>query len=147
MELQQTFRQGDGARNRELVDLARAAGIPLVATNDVRYHVPARARLQQALAAARRNTTLDGALPVLHPNAHCCLKPPDAMAQLFPEYPEAIANTGRIAAQCRFNLHTDLGYTLPAPQLPAGQTPDGYLRRLCAGGRPAALRPDDRGGA
>ena len=131
VELQRTFRQGDGIRNRELVELAQAAGIPLVATNDVRYHVPARARLQQALAAARRNTTLDGALPFLHPNDHCYLKPPSAMAQLFPEYPEAIVNTARIAAQCRFNLHTDLGYTLPAPRLPAGQTPDGYLRRLC----------------
>ena len=131
VELQQTFLQGDGARNQTLAVLARELAVPLVATNDVRYHVPERARLQQALAAARRNTTLDGALPFLHPNAHCCLKPPNAMAQLFRDYPEAIANTVRIAAQCRFNLHTDLGYTLPAPQLPEGQTPDAYLRRLC----------------
>ena len=140
VELQRTFREGDGARTRELVALARETGIPLVATNDVRYHVPARARLQQALAAARHNTTLDQALPFLHPNAHCSLKPPAAMAQLFQDYPEAIANTVRIAAQCRFNLHTDLGYTLPAPQVPANHTPASYLRRLC---EEAALRRYD----
>ena len=140
VELQRTFLQGDGARNRVLADLARAAEIPLVATNDVRYHVPARARLQQALTAARRNTTLDQALPFLHPNDHCCLKPPAAMAQLFREEPAAIANTVRIAAQCRFNLGTDLGYTLPQPQVPAGHTPASYLRRLC---EEAALRRYD----
>ena len=131
VELQHTLRQGDGARTRALAALARETGMPLVATNDVRYHAPERARLQQALAAARRNTTLDRALPFLHPNDHCWLKPPAAMAHLFRDYPEAIANTVRIAAQCRFNLHTDLGYTLPAPRVPAGQTPAGYLRRLC----------------
>ena len=141
VELQRTFLQGDHARNHALVELARAVDIPLVATNDVRYHVPERARLQQALAAARRNTTLDQALPVLHPNAHCWLKPPAAMAQLFHDFPDAIANTVRIAAQCRFNLGTDLGYTLPQPPVPAGQTPESYLRRLC---EEAAVRRDGR---
>ena len=131
VELQQTLRQGDGARTRTLAALAREMAVPLVATNDVRYHAPERARLQQALAAARRNTTLDQALPFLHPNDHCYPKPPAAMARLFRDYPEAIANTVRIAAQCRFNLGTELGDTLPAPQVPAGQTPASYLRRLC----------------
>ena len=131
VELQQNFLQGDTARNRELAELAREAGIELVASNDVLYHDRERYRLQHALAAARRNTTIDRALPFIKPNDQLALKPAAEMARLFREYPEAIANTARIAELCRFNLSTDLGYTLPDPQVPSGHTPESYLRRLC----------------
>ena len=59
VELQHNFIRGDTPRNRELAKLAHGAGIPLVATNDVHYHCPERYRLQHALAAARRNTTIE----------------------------------------------------------------------------------------
>ena len=131
VELQQNLLQGDTTRNRELAELAREAGAPLVATNDVRYHDPARYRLQHALAAARRNATIDRALPFIRPNDHFSLKPPEEMARLFSDYPGAVANTLRIAEQCRFNLSTDLGYRLPEPPVPAGHTPESYLRQLC----------------
>ena len=137
VELQQNFLQSDAGRNRELVSLAARAGAPVVATNDVHYHCPERHRLQQALVAARHNTTIDQALPYIHPNRHLCLKPPAQMERLFRQYPEAVANTVRIAEQCRFNLSSDLGYTLPEPDVPAGYTPDSYLQRLC---REAAQR-------
>ena len=134
VELQRNFLQGDADRNRELVGLATQAGVPLVATNDVHYHCADRYRLQHALVAARHNTTLDQALPFIHPNRHLCLKPAHRMEQLFEDYPEAVANTGRIAAACRFNLSADLGYTLPEPDVPAGYTPASYLERLCREG-------------
>ena len=134
VELQRNFLQGDAARNRELVGLAAQAAVPLVATNDVHYHCPDRYRLQHALVAARHNTTLDQALPFIHPNRHLCLKPAHRMEQLFEDYPEALANTRRIAAACRFNLSADLGYTLPEPDVPAGYTPASYLERLCREG-------------
>ena len=137
VELQQNFLQGDAGRNRELVSLAARAGASVVATNDVHYHCPERHRLQHALVAARHNTTIDQALPYIHPNRHLCLKSPQRMAQLFRDWPEAVANTRRIAEECRFNLSADLGYTLPEPDVPAGYTPDSYLQRLC---REAAVR-------
>ena len=137
VELQQNFLQGDTPRNRESAALARDAGLGVVASNDVLYHCPERHRLQHALAAARRNLTIEEALPYLRPNNHLCLKPPAQMEQLFRQYPEAVANTVRIAEQCGFNLSSDLGYTLPEAEVPAGYTPDSYLRRLC---REAAQR-------
>ncbi len=131
VELQQNFLQGDTVRNHELADLAQEVGLPLVATNDVLYHDRKRYRLQHALAAAKRNTTIDRALPFIQPNAHLSLKAPEEMACLFHDYPEAIENTLRIANLCRFNLSTDLGYTLPAPSVPTGNSPETYLRQLC----------------
>ena len=134
VELQQNFLQGDAGRNRELASLAAQAGASLVATNDVHYHEPDRYRLQHALVAAKHNTTMDQALPFIHPNHHLCLKSPQKMAQLFEEYPEAVANSRRIAGECRFNLSADLGYTLPEPDVPPDHTPDSYLQRLCREG-------------
>ena len=131
VELQQNFLQGDTMRNRRLASIAHDAGIPLVATNDVHYHAPERYRLQNALVAARLNTTIDQALPHLRPNHHLYLKPPSVMVRLFADYPEAVANTLRIAVRCTFDLSTDLGYTLPEPALPQGYTAEGYLKRLC----------------
>ena len=131
VELQQNFVQGDTRRNRELAGLAREMGAPLVATNDVHYHVPARYRLQHALVAARHNTTIEQALPFIRPNHHLCLKSPARMEALFKGYPEAVANTVRIGDQCAFNLATGLDYSLPRADVPQGYTPEGYLRQLC----------------
>ena len=131
VELQQNFLKGDTARNRELAELARSAGVPLAASNDVHYHSRDRYRLQHALAAAKRNITIEQALPFIKPNDHLCLKHPDRMKEIFRRYPEAVANTGRIAERCEFNLATGLGYSLPECAVPQGYTADGYLRRLC----------------
>ena len=131
VELQQNFLQGDTRRNRELARLADDMHVPVVATNDVHYHAAERCRLQHALVAARRNTTIDRALPFIRPNHHLHLKSPAQMQRLFRERPDAVANTRRIAERCAFNLSSDLGYTLPDPQVPEGYTPQGFLRRLC----------------
>ena len=76
LELQQNFLQGDAKRNRDLAALADRAGAPLVANNDVHYHVPERYRLQHALVAASHNTTIDQALRYIQPNHHLYQKPP-----------------------------------------------------------------------
>ncbi len=131
VELQQNFLRGDTKRNGELARLADEAGVPVVATNDVLYHAPERYRLQHALEAAKRNITIDQALPHLKPNHHLHLKSHARMESLFKDFPDAIANTVRIAAQCTFDLSTDLGYTLPDPAVPEGFTLTQYLRTLC----------------
>ena len=137
VELQQNFLKGDTGRNRALAEIARETGVPVVAANDVHYHSSERYRLQHALVAAKRNTTIDQVLPFIRPNHHFTLKPRAQMDRLFRDCPEAIANTLYIAEQCSFNLSTGLGYTLPEPAVPEGYTTESYLRRLCS---EAALR-------
>ncbi len=81
------------------------------------------------LVAAKHNTTLDQALRHIQPNCEFYLKSPAQMAELFPDVPEAMRNTQRIAERCTFNLDIDLGYTLPEPLVPEGSRP----RRICVG--------------
>ena len=131
VELQRNLLHGDTDRNRKLVRIAHEIGVPVVATNDVHYHRPERSRLQDALVAARLNTTIDQALPHLRPNHHFHLKSHDQMERLFAEWPEAVSNTLRVAERCEFDLSTDLGYTLPDPAVPEGYTVQSYLQRLC----------------
>ena len=137
VELQRNFLRGDRERNQALTALAHEVGTPVVATGDVLYHEPSRYRLQHALVAAKHNTTLDQALRHIQPNCEFYLKSPAQMEELFPDVPEAVRNTQRIAERCQFNLDIDLGYKLPEPLVPEGYTPETYLRRLC---EEAALR-------
>ena len=131
VELQRNFLEGDTQRNRDLAALAGDAGASVIATNDVHYHVPERCRLQHALVAAARNTTIDQALRYIRPNHHLCLKPPADMERLFRHCPEAVANARRVAETCMFHLSADLGYKLPDADVPQGYTPGSYLQQLC----------------
>ncbi|MEZ4496794.1 MAG: hypothetical protein R2845_08480 [Thermomicrobiales bacterium] len=59
---------------------------------------------------------------------------PEEMARRYRRYPEAIANTGRIAERCKaFDLNLDLGYTFPDYPCEPGETPDDALARICSG--------------
>jgi len=88
-------------RSAEIADLAR---VPLVATNDVQYHIPERRVLQDILTCIRESCTIDQAGLRLTANAERYLKPPEEMARLFESYPEAIAQTIEITDACAFSL-------------------------------------------
>lgn len=130
VELQQTMMFGDTRRNHELVRLARKVGAPLVCSNNVFYHVPERFKLQNALTAIKRNSTLSEVIDDLELSGECYLKTAEQMVRLFRWCPGAVENTVRIAEACEFDLTKDLGYRLPTPPVPDGYTPETYLRRL-----------------
>ncbi len=114
VELQENRVRGDGARNRALGRLADRLGIPVVATGNVHYHRPHRARLQDVLVAIRHRTTLDASHRVRRPNGCFHLASPEEMAARFASREDALAHTLRIAERCRaFDLTADLGYAFP----------------------------------
>ena len=131
VELQRNFLDGEARRNRRLIALARETGARLVATNGVLYHASERYRLQHALVAIRHNSTIDQSLRHILPNDQCHLKSSAEMEAMLADCPEAVSNTVEIAERCGFDLSSDLGYTLPEPDVPEGYTPQTYLQRLC----------------
>ena len=123
------YRGDDAARLARLARLAERAGAPLVATNDVHYHVPGRRPLQDVLTCIREGCTIDEAGFRRFANAERFLKGPAEMARLFADYPEAVARTVEIAGRCAFGLD-ELRYEYPDETAEDGTTPQTRLERL-----------------
>ncbi len=116
IELQRPFLRDDRARNRRLAGLGQRLGVRCIATGNVHAHSLARAPLQDAFVAVRLHTTLDASEPQRRGNFSHVLASPEAMAARFPEFPEAVAETARLADSLRFDLSSDLGYRYPGAE-------------------------------
>ncbi|MBF0394777.1 MAG: error-prone DNA polymerase, partial [Alphaproteobacteria bacterium] len=126
----QCLLRGDDAKRLHLLaGLAAECGTPLVATNDVHAHAPARRPLMDVLTCIREHCTIDAAGWRLEANAERHLKPPAEMARLFAAHPEAVARTVAIAERCRFSLD-ELRYEYPVESA----SPQADLERLTAQG-------------
>lgn len=108
------------------IQLAQRTRTPLVASNHVRFHHPARKPLSDVLTAIREGCTVAEAGELLLPNAERYLKSPAAMRELFALCPAAIRRTVEIADRCQFNLD-ELRYDYPEEFAPRGLTPIEYL--------------------
>jgi len=117
------------AEGRYAAALAEAAGVPVVATGDVRCARPEDHRTLDALACLRAKTSLDRAGRLLSPNAERALRPPADTARRFADRPAWVRATRAVAERCAFGL-ADLGYRFPTFPTPPGVTQHGWLRRL-----------------
>jgi error-prone DNA polymerase len=113
----------------QLMQLARRARVPLIATNSVHYHDPSRRPLQEVLTAIRHRTTVAELGTLRAPNAERHLKSPSEMAELFSRCPSAMAHSLQLADRCRFSLD-ELRYEYPEELCPPGVSPAEHLARL-----------------
>jgi error-prone DNA polymerase len=128
VELQRPYWRHDRARNRWLAQVASRLGVPCVATGNVHSHNLRRARLQDAFVAIGLGQTLEESEPRRRGNRSSALVSPWEMAARFAEYPEAVAETVRLAERLQFDLTTELGYRHPRQ---GDRTADDELARLC----------------
>ena len=129
VELQRHFIRGEERINRELISLARANGLPLIATNGVQYAKPYGREVLDVFTCIREHTHLDAAGKLLTQNAERYLKSDRQMRELFRDLPETIENTSRLADRLTFSLE-NLGYEFPEYPVPAGHTMDSFLRTI-----------------
>jgi len=140
VELQRHLMRDEEAENVALTGLARAFGVPVIATNDVRFAEPADRPLFDVLTCVRHHTTLDAAGRKLARNAERYLKSADTMAQLFGDRPDALAGTAALAARLEYTM-ADLGYRFPTYRVPAGETEMSFLRHITEAGARDRYRP------
>ncbi|MBM4398017.1 MAG: error-prone DNA polymerase, partial [Deltaproteobacteria bacterium] len=136
-------RHGDRAEehsNRLLRDLAAAFRLPVIATNDVRYHSADRGRVHDVLAAIREHVTLDAAGRRLAPAHRLHLDTPAGMAARFADDPGPIRETARLAERlaCSFD---GTGYSFPRFPAPPGETEFSLLHDLVHRGVRERYRP------
>ena len=124
------YHRGDEPRRLGLLaELGEEIGAPLVAVNDVFYHVPERRPLADVLTCVREKCTMAEAGLRLSVNAERHLKSPAEMARLFARFPDAIARTIEIAKACSFSLG-ELQYEYPDEPVPPGKTAQQHLEDL-----------------
>ncbi len=122
-------RPRDAQRIQDLADMACAARVPTVATNDVLFHVPERRVLQDVLTCIREHCTIDAVGFRRNRFADRYLKQPQEMARLFARHPDAVARSEEIATRCQFNLD-ELQYQYPEEACIPGLTPQQALEKL-----------------
>ncbi len=119
--------------NRELIAIGRELDIPLVATNDVHYVRAEDYKAQDILLCIQTNAVLHDSKRMTMGGQTFYLRSAQEMADLFADVPQALENTLRIAQCCQVDLDAH-EYRLPPFEVPAGYTPQSYLRHLCGEG-------------
>jgi len=121
----------DDAEVPARVAFAERIGVPVVATNDVRFHVASRRRLHDVMTCARLHCTIDDAGTRLLPNSERHLQPLDVMAARFGTLPEAIARSEAVALRATESFSLDrVRYKPPGDVCPAGVDENDRLRSL-----------------
>jgi DNA polymerase-3 subunit alpha len=116
--------------NDALIALSKKTGIPLVATNDSHYLRKDDAEAQDILMLINTGADINDKERLSMLGGDFSLRSGEDMAEAFKDTPEAIENTGKIAAAC--NLELKLGeFKLPFFDVPQGKTAGSYLRELC----------------
>ncbi|MCR1905534.1 DNA polymerase III subunit alpha [Intestinimonas butyriciproducens] len=134
LELQDHSLPEDPQIVQGLLRLHEDTGIPLVATNDAHYLSRADAVTQDVLMCIQMGKTVDDPGRMKFETEEFYVKSEAEMRALFPQCPEAIENTQRVADLC--NVEFEFGtYHLPEFKLPEGYTDrDAYFERLCLDG-------------
>ena len=131
LEIQDHNLPEDAEVVRGIVRIHQETGIPLVATNDAHYTRREDAAMQDTLMCIQMGRTVDDPGRMKFETEEFYIKSEEEMARLFPDWPEAIENTAKVAEKC--NLEFEFGkYHLPEFKLPEGWTdPDAYFEHLC----------------
>ncbi len=127
LEITRTQREGEDAFNAFALHAAASRGLPLIASNDVRFLDREGYDAHEARVCISTGRVLDDPKRPREYSAEQYLKSPDEMATLFADVPDAIDNTYALAQRC--NLELTLGqYALPAYPVPSNETLDSWIR-------------------
>ena len=134
LELQDHGLQDDPAVIAGLARIHEETGIPLVCTNDAHYLEKKDARTQDILMCIQTGKVEDDPSRMRFETEEFYVKSEAEMAALFPQYPEALENTQKIADMCQVDFEFGVHH-LPEFHLPEGESdPDAYFEKLCRQG-------------
>ena len=119
--------------NGGLPAIARDLGLPLICTNDVHYLREADAHPHDVLLCIGTGKAFSDPKRLRYDAKQFFLKTAAEMAEVFKDFPDALANTVRIAERCHVTLEEGKNY-LPNFDVPPGFTLDGYFEHVAREG-------------
>ncbi len=128
VELQRHHEREEEWRNQAALRIARSMGLPVIATNGVRYATAYDREILDLFTAIRNHIELDRAGRLLAINNQRYLRPAQEMMNLFRDIPGAVENTVELSSRLQFAL-VDLGYEFPRYPVPSGDSMDSFLRK------------------
>ena len=148
LELIRTGREQEAELIEQSVDLALARGVPVVATNDVRFLAREDFEAHEVRVCIHEGRTLDDPRRPRAYSEEQYLRTPAEMAELFADCPEALENSVEIAKRCNLELELGKNY-LPDFPVPAGMTVDDHFYAQAHDGLDRrferSILPSDRG--
>jgi len=138
LELHRTGRPEEENYLHAAVELAQAAELPVVATNDVRFLKTEDFEAHEARVCIHDGRTLDDPRRPKNYSEQQYLRSPEEMAELFADIPEALENTVEIAKRCNVELTLGKNF-LPDFPIPEGLTEAEYFRQESQQGLEARL--------
>ncbi|MGR4894518.1 DNA polymerase III subunit alpha [Stenotrophomonas sp. LARHCG68] len=133
LELTRTQREGEEAFNQFALMAAGQRGLPVVATNDVRFLSPEDFDAHEARVCISTGRVLDDPKRPREYSREQYLKTPEQMCELFADIPDAIDNTLALAQRC--NVEMRLGtYFLPNYPVPDDETLDTWIQKMSRDG-------------
>jgi DNA polymerase-3 subunit alpha len=131
VELQRLGHAGEERYIEAAVALAGQLGMPVVATNDVRFLAAEDFEAHEARVCIQDGTLLADPARKRRYTREQYLRTPAEMHELFADLPEAVLNSVAIARRCSLILR--LGeMRLPQYPVPAGATAEDHIRDLAA---------------
>jgi error-prone DNA polymerase len=128
VELQRHHEREEEWRNQAALRIARSMGLPVIATNGVRYATAYDREILDLFTAIRNHIELDRAGRLLAINNQRYLRPAQEMMNLFRDIPGAVENTVELSSRLQFAL-VDLGYEFPRYPVSSGDSMDSFLRK------------------
>ncbi len=131
--LERLGRENESLMEHGLLELAVGSGVPVLATNDVRFLDQTEYFAHEARVCINQSRLLDDKRRAREYVDQQYLKSAQEMQEAFADLPMALENTVHLARRC--NLELTLGeYALPAFPVPEGETEADFLKRKAAEG-------------
>jgi DNA polymerase-3 subunit alpha len=123
LELQNHGIEEQSVVNPVLIQLSEETGVPLVVTNDSHYVDREDATAQDTLICIGTGKKKNDMKRMTFGGDEFFMKTTEEMAALFPDHPEALENTLKIADLCNMEMH------LPGPLLPEFEVPHEFTEK------------------
>ena len=117
---------------RALTRIHERTGLPLVATNDAHYLLKDDHQAHDVLLCIGTGKKVQDEQRFRFDSQEFFVKSAEEMSRVFPDHPEALANTLRVAERCDFTLQEVS--SLPAFDVPSGYTTESYFEKVTRDG-------------